>query len=108
MLATTKMPTSFLISPLVSTCWFPPIIFQAIPSHPTIIPTYFFKLTRTGHVQTMATNEWGFTVLCMALTVVDDTSLVSKVIVAELKVGALCVYCVRVSAFMCKYRKKLP
>jgi len=64
--------------------------------------------TRTGHVQTMATNEWGFTVLCMALTVVDDTSLVSKVIVAELKVGALCVYCVRVSAFMCKYRKKLP
>lgn len=35
----------------------------------------------------MATNEWGYTVLCTALTVVDDTSLVSKVVVSELKVS---------------------
>lgn len=40
-----------------------------------------------GHVMKMATNEWAHTVLCTALSVVDDTALVAKNIVAELKVG---------------------
>eukprot|EP00967_Tisochrysis_lutea_P036187 scaffold43528_cov24-Tisochrysis_lutea.AAC.2 len=40
----------------------------------------------------MATNEWGYTVLCTALTVVDDTSLVSKVVIAELKVRMAVLY----------------
>ena len=34
----------------------------------------------------MATNEWAFTVLVTAVTVVDDTALVSKVVINELKV----------------------
>ncbi|KAG1679299.1 hypothetical protein FOA52_009329 [Chlamydomonas sp. UWO 241] len=38
-----------------------------------------------GHVHDMAINEWGHAVLCTALTVIDDTSLVVKTIVAELK-----------------------
>ena len=39
-----------------------------------------------GHVSNMAVNEWGHVVLCMALSVVDDTALVIKTIIAELKV----------------------
>ncbi|EFJ45371.1 pumilio family protein [Volvox carteri f. nagariensis] len=38
-----------------------------------------------GHVAAMAADEWGHTVLCMALACVDDTSLTSKVVVSELK-----------------------
>ncbi|GIL88103.1 hypothetical protein Vretimale_13967 [Volvox reticuliferus] len=38
-----------------------------------------------GHVAAMAVDEWGHTVLCMALACVDDTALTSKVLVGELK-----------------------
>ena len=34
----------------------------------------------------MALNEWGHAVLCTALSVIDDTALVAKSVVAELKV----------------------
>ena len=43
----------------------------------------------------MATNEWGFTLLCTALSVVDDTSLLSKIISAELKVRSMCSFIFR-------------
>eukprot|EP00877_Chromochloris_zofingiensis_P001125 jgi/Chrzof1/11012/Cz05g20110.t1 len=39
-----------------------------------------------GHVRTMAENEWGNAVVCTALSVVDDTALVGKSILGELKV----------------------
>ena len=42
-----------------------------------------------GHVQNMAANEWGHVVLCMALSCVDDTALLSKTLVPELKVSTL-------------------
>jgi hypothetical protein len=35
----------------------------------------------------MAVNEWGHAVLCTTLSVVDDTALVIKIIISELKVG---------------------
>lgn len=35
----------------------------------------------------MAINEWGHAVLCVVLTVVDDTTLVIKSLVGEIKVG---------------------
>ncbi|GFR43770.1 hypothetical protein Agub_g4884, partial [Astrephomene gubernaculifera] len=38
-----------------------------------------------GHVAAMAADEWGHTVLCMALGCVDDTSLTGKVLVPEFK-----------------------
>lgn len=41
----------------------------------------------TGHVHDMAVNEWGHTVLCAVVSVVDDTSLVSKVVCNELRVS---------------------
>ena len=34
----------------------------------------------------MATNEWGYAVLCTVFSVVDDSALVVKTIVPELKV----------------------
>ncbi len=34
----------------------------------------------------MAVNEWGHAVLCAVLSVVDDTALVLKSVVSELKV----------------------
>ena len=40
----------------------------------------------SGHVHDMAVNEWGHAVLCTALSVIDDTALVGKSIVSELKV----------------------
>ena len=46
-------------------------------------------LPLSGHVSNMAVNEWGHAVLCTALSVVDDTALVSKTVVAELKVCAV-------------------
>ncbi len=45
-------------------------------------------LCGAGHVMSMARNEWGYTVLVQALSVVDDTSLTGKVICSELKVRA--------------------
>lgn len=44
---------------------------------------------RAGLVRQAAENEWGNAVLCAALTCVDDTTLVSKTIGAELKERAL-------------------
>lgn len=41
-----------------------------------------------GHVHNMAVNEWGHVVVSMALSVIDDTALVVKTIIAELKVRA--------------------
>lgn len=46
-----------------------------------------FLRTPAGHVHDMAVNEWGHAVLCMTVSVIDDTSLVIKTVVAELKVG---------------------
>jgi hypothetical protein len=43
-----------------------------------------------GFVKDAAINEWGHAVLANALSVVDDTSLLTKVIVAELKVRHAC------------------
>ena len=40
----------------------------------------------SGHVMTMAVNEWAYVVLATALSVVDDTAMMAKVIVAEMKV----------------------
>jgi hypothetical protein len=40
----------------------------------------------TGFVKDAAINEWGHAVLATALSVVDDSSLLNKVIIAELKV----------------------
>lgn len=42
-----------------------------------------------GFVKETALNEWGHSVVCTALTHVDDTSMMSKTIVAELKVGGV-------------------
>ena len=50
----------------------------------------------------MAVNEWGHAVLCTALGVVDDTALVSKTIVSELKVGSIHVWDLSMKMlFMC-------
>mmetsp|Transcript_35571 Transcript_35571/g.78981 ORF Transcript_35571/g.78981 Transcript_35571/m.78981 type:complete len:822 (-) Transcript_35571:289-2754(-) len=38
-----------------------------------------------GYVRETATNEWGHAVVCMALSVVDDTPLLNKCIISELK-----------------------
>lgn len=44
-----------------------------------------------GHVRDLAVNEWGHVVLCMALAVVDDTALLGKMVVPEIKV-CVCVW----------------
>ena len=41
-----------------------------------------------GHVVRMATNEWAHAPLCAALAVVDDTALLAKCVVPELKARA--------------------
>ncbi|GLC37797.1 hypothetical protein PLESTB_001477700 [Pleodorina starrii] len=38
-----------------------------------------------GHVAAMAAEEWGHTVLCMVLACVDDTAMISKVVIPEFK-----------------------
>ncbi len=40
-----------------------------------------------GHVRTAAQDEWGHAVIMTALSVVDDTALLKKIIIAELQVG---------------------
>lgn len=40
-----------------------------------------------GYVHRLATNEWAYTVLCTVLSVVDDTAMLNKTLVPELKVG---------------------
>ena len=40
-----------------------------------------------GHVGAMARDEWGHLTLITALSVVDDTTLLRKSVVAELQVG---------------------
>lgn len=38
-----------------------------------------------GYVNIMATNEWGHAVLCAALSVVDDTQMMVKMVISELQ-----------------------
>ena len=45
-----------------------------------------------GHVLKAAQDEWAHLVLMCALSVVDDTALLSKVILAELRVSASALY----------------
>ena len=42
-----------------------------------------------GHVGAMARDEWGHLALITALSVVDDTTLLRKMVVSELQVGAV-------------------
>lgn len=62
------------------------------PSHTTLASPFVLPALPipAGYVKEMATNEWGHVVLCTALSVVDDTSLLNKVIVSELKVREPC------------------
>lgn len=45
-----------------------------------------------GHMLKAAQDEWAHLVLMCALSVVDDTALLSKVILAELRVSAWALY----------------
>jgi len=45
-----------------------------------------------GHVVRMATNEWAHAPLCAALAVVDDTALLAKCVVPELKARSRCAF----------------
>jgi hypothetical protein len=57
----------------------------------------------------MATNEWGYAVLCTALSVTDDTALVTKSVVAEFKVWAgTCYRALRMRALLPRMRACVP
>lgn len=45
------------------------------------------SLLPQGHVGAMARDEWGHLALITALSVVDDTTLLRKAVVADLQVG---------------------
>jgi hypothetical protein len=47
---------------------------------------WLWRCLCSGYVWQTAENEWGHAVVATALSVVDDTSLVSKTILGELKV----------------------
>lgn len=52
-----------------------------------LLNTHPFAPLFSGFVRNMAVNEWGHVVLMTALSVVDDTQVLAKVVAAELKVS---------------------
>ena len=60
-----------------------------LPHWPSLLPGTPPCVCVQGHVGAMARDEWGHLALITALSVVDDTTLLRKMVVSELQVGAV-------------------